>query len=372
MKSAFLIATALAHSVSSAAVPEKTYPGHGSPRLFSRQGHGHGAAPAEPPKGMKTEEIKSVFGGDLKRVRVTYGRYNMKGFNETGGSMGPMAHEGGMHNASNKKAPFPCYDCILKYAKAFLTFPDGKSANFATGAYLHHLTGSVVGPGREDVACPGGTERIPKGMERMLAIHNDRNETFYGVTATDKMGFYIGKDDVFDLELLLKNELNKPQEVVFSIEWEFIPGKPAGYQAVKGIWMDVAPCSAMMSDIAPPTGKSQFTIDSKEWAIPFDGSLLNTVGHMHDGGVNVQISVNGKQVCESNAEYGTSPDYSSGADSKHISRYTPCINIGAVKKGDKLAISTTYDFDKYAPLLNKIGEKSHVMGLALLFVAVKA
>ena len=229
----------------------------------------------------------------------------------------------------------------------------------------------MVGPGRQDVLCPGGTERIPKGMERMLAIHNDRNETFYGVRATDKMGFYLGKDDIFDLELMLKNEVNKQQEVVFSIEWEFVPGRPAGWQDVKGIWMDVAPCSAMMSDIEPPAGKSKFTLTGPSWTSTVDGTLLNTVGHMHDGGLEVQITVNGKSVCSSKAEYNTSPDYISDPKSKHISRYTPCIAIGDIKKGDKLALSAGYDFDTYPPLYDKVGQKSHVMGIAMLFVAVK-
>ncbi|KAF2666211.1 hypothetical protein BT63DRAFT_53020 [Microthyrium microscopicum] len=347
-----------------------------------RPQHGHDAKPAAPSE-TKVEDIKAEFSSQYKRSRVTYGTYKLSAFNAPaahgGMSMPGMENEGGMTDASNKKAPKPCSDCTLKYARASLHYPDGTIANFKTGAYLHHLTMAVVGPGRNDVACPGGTMRIPKNMERMLAIHNDRNETYFGINANDKMGFYLGKDDTMDLELMLKNEVNIPKEVIFTIEWEYAPGRPEGWSDVKGIWMDAAPCNAMDSDIPPPKNQTQFTLTGPEWVSPMDGKLLNTVGHMHDGGVDVKILVNGKPVCTSNAEYGSRPEYiaspeaiAQGASkSSHISRYTPCIAIGDIKKGDKLKLTADYDFVKWKPSLNKIGAQSHVMGVAMLFVEVK-
>ncbi|KAF2431323.1 hypothetical protein EJ08DRAFT_182973 [Tothia fuscella] len=372
----------------------------------------HGAAPITG-TGAKVEEVPAIFSSKYKRVRVTYGQYHLAPFNASsakpagghggmdmggmamGGAGGhdaapkpaggapPMAmpgmeNEGGMADVSTHEALKPCSDCTLKYAKASLTFPDGTSANYLNGAYLHHLTMAVVGPGREDLACPGGTMRIPKNMERMLAFHNDRNETFFGVTGTDEMGFYLGKDDKMDLELMLKNEINVPKDVVFSIEWEFIPGRPAGWGDVKGLWMDAAPCSAMMSDISPPKGKTQFTLTGPTWTSTVNGRLLNTVGHMHDGGLEVQILSNGKPVCLSKASYN-GPGYVPGTDAlalgaskiDHISRYSPCINIGELKKGDTLALSAQYDFEKYKPALNKVGQESHVMGVAMVFVETK-
>jgi hypothetical protein len=368
----------------------------------------HGAAPVTG-TGAKVEELKPVFSPKHKRVRVTYGKYHMTAFNGSGGHGAPgaappmdmggmnmgghsdmpksggappmampgMENEGGMADVSTHEAPKPCSDCTLKYAKSSLTYPDGSVANIESGAWLHHLTMAVVGPGREDLACPGGTMRIPKNMERMLAFHNDRNETFFGVTGTDKMGFYLGKDDKMDLELMLKNELNVPKDVVFTIEWEFIPGRQEGWSDVKGLWMDAAPCSAMMSDISPPKGKTQFTLTGPSWTSTINGRLLNTVGHMHDGGLEVQILSNGKPVCSSKASYdgpGYVPSKEAialgAAKMNHISSYSPCIAIGELKKGDALALSAKYDFEKYKPGLNKVGQESHVMGVAMVFVEV--
>ena len=360
--------------------------------------HHYGAAPVHPVSGIKIEEIPPEFSPKHKRVRVTYGKYHMLPFNqstlsmgemdmggkgmdmgEKGMDMGGMANEGGMLDASNKNAPKPCSDCTLKYAKSYLKYPDGRVANINTGAWLHHLTMSVVGPGREDLRCPGGTARIPKNMERMLAFHNDRNETFFGVTATDPMGFYLGKDDTMILELMLKNELDTPKDVVYTIEWEFLPGRPDGWGDVRGIWVDVAPCSAVMSDTDPPKGKQKFQIAGDDWVSTINGRLLNTVGHMHDGGIQVQITNNGKAICTSKAIYDGSPEYipspeavsRGAAKMSHISKYTPCIDIGELKKGDKIGIAADYDFDKWAPIRNKVGADSDVMGLAMVFVEVR-
>jgi hypothetical protein len=405
-------------------------------------GPSYGAPPAAGrPKGIKVEEIQPQFSPNHKRVRVTYGRYLLKPYNETtmsmgggmaggmdamagkgmgggmdmggkgmGGSMdmggkgkgggmdmggkgmpsgmgkkdedkdqGGMENEGGLTDASYTNAPKPCSDCTLKYAKSYLTYPDGSVANIDSGAWVHHLTMSVTGPGREDLRCPGGTQRIPKGMERMLAFHNDRNETYFGVTALDKMGFYLGQEDSITLELMLKNELNVPKEAEYSIEYEFVPGRPEGWGDVRGIWVDVAPCSAAMSDLPIPKGKTKFTVSGDPWKSTINGRLLNTVGHMHDGGLVIDIKQNGQSVCASKAVYEGHPGYipskdaisKGAADMAHINYYTPCLDIGEIKKGDVLDISASYDLDKYKPLTNKIGAESDVMGLALLFVEVR-
>jgi hypothetical protein len=362
----------------------------------------HGVSSSQPAAGSKIEVLESQFSPKNKRVRVTYGTYKMPAFNtppgqgsggmnmggkdmggkDMGGSgmaMPGMEHEGGMLDATAEKVLKPCSDCTLKYAKAYLNYPDGSVANIDTGSYLHHLTMSVVGPGREDLACPGGTMRIPKNMERMLAFHNDRNETYFGLTATDEMGFYLRPEDTITLELMFKNELNMPKDLVFSIEWEFVPGKQAGWGDVKGLWMDIAPCNAMVSDIPPPAGKSQFTLSGPAWTSTVNGRLLNTVGHMHDGGVEVQIVSQNKAICSSKASYDGAPGYvpssqaiaMGAAKMSHISNYSPCIAIGELKKGDSLALTARYDFNKWKPALNKIGAESHVMGIAMVFVEVK-
>jgi len=369
------------------------------PMDMSSPSHHHSAPVVKQPVGIKLENLASQFSPTYKRVRVTYGQFHLPAFNESkpampmtgmpGMNMGSgmdmsggmnMDSEGGMLDASNHNAPAPCTDCTLKYARTSLVYPDGTIANINTGAWLHHLTLSLRGPTRSDLRCPGGTKRIPLGMERILAFHNDRNETFFGLNALDERGLYVGKDDVYDMELMLKNELNVPKDVQYVIDWEFVPGKPANWGNVRGIWMDAAPCSAVMSDIDPPKDKLKFKLEGDDWTSSVNGILLNTVGHMHDGGVQVQILQNGNAVCKSNAVYDAKPEYIpspkaldlGAAKMSHISSYTPCNGIGEIKKGDKLSLTASYDFDTHKPGLNKVGAESDVMGVAMLFVDVKS
>jgi hypothetical protein len=430
MKSYFLCTLASVSTlVSAVAIPAPRPDGPG--QHGGGQGYGGSSALVAPVVGSKVEAMKSLFSENNKRSRVVYGRYHLLPYNESSLSMGDMSamapkpmdmgkgmggmggmdmgkgmggmdmgkgmggmnmgkpkeqeeggmeNEGGMLDATNKNALKPCSDCTLKYAKAYLKYPDGSVANVNTGAWLHHLTMSVRGPGRSDLRCPGGTMRVPKNEERMLAFHNDRNETYFGLSATDARGYYLGKDDEMVLELMLKNELNVPKDLEFSIEWEYIDGKPEGYGDVRGLWLDIAPCGAMMSDLPPPHGKKQFKFESQEtWTSSIDGRLLNTVGHMHDGSTEFHILQNGKNICTSKAVYDDNPEYIPAAEAiskgatlmSHITRYTPCLDIGEIRKGDKFTVAADYDFLEHAPLKNKIGTHSDVMGLAMVFVEVQ-
>jgi hypothetical protein len=44
--------------------------------------------------------------------------------------------------------------------------------------------------------------------------------------------------------------------------------------------------------------------ESPPWSITANGYLLDLKPHLHDGGVNMTIYVNGKNVCSSKAIYG--------------------------------------------------------------------
>jgi hypothetical protein len=69
-----------------------------------------------------------------------------------------------------------------------------------------------------------------------------------------------------------------------------------------------------------------------------------TGGHLHDGGDNLKVLVNGMTICESKAEYvGTTGD-GKWATIKEMSQ---CKEPTKVKKGDILTIKATYDLDQH-------------------------
>jgi hypothetical protein len=334
--------------------------------------------PSPPPKITTiTPLFRSARNPQSTRVELKYGPYAMPGSNDTTLIKMPgMEDETGVVDVMlmGGTATKPCSDCTLKYAKADLTYADGSKANLNTGAWLHHLTLSVVGPGRSDAFC--GSKW--KEGERMLVVHNDRNDTYYGLHGEDKYGYYLSDADKMSLVLELKNDATDTKQVFLTITFEYIPGKPEGYKAVRPLWMDAQSCDAPSSEIDPPKDKKVFTLESIPWVSPLNGTLLTTVGHMHDGATHLEITLNDKLACDSVARYGGNKEYEPtpeyiklGAPAMpHITRYTPCNDFGKIKKGDQIRIKGYYDFEKNAPGLGSGGSPTGVMSIAMIILGV--
>jgi hypothetical protein len=73
-------------------------------------------------------------------------------------------------------------------------------------------------------------------------------------------------------------------------------------------------------------------------------------GHVHDGGLNALVYHNGKEICDSQAFYGsqgTQRATAAGGDMEHISSMSGCELSGAVKKGDPFQLTVNYDFTNH-------------------------
>lgn len=128
--------------------------------------------------------------------------------------------------------------------------------------------------------------------------------------------------------------------------------------------------------------------------------------HLHDGGTNVNIYLNDKVMCDSKAEYeggmgdmgaaaapaAAAPAPAAPAPAKgmagmkgmvrrdggphkpgevHIKQMSTCSALGPLKKGDTVFIDANYDFQKFAGMKSNKGSYSDVMGIAILYIAVK-
>jgi hypothetical protein len=99
-----------------------------------------------------------------------------------------------------------------------------------------------------------------------------------------------------------------------------------------------------------PKGQSKFSFASNNLTIGRDGYLLNSRGHMHNGGVGVVVSVNGKESCTSKAIYGGEGHEGVDPDGKPWStlrELTICDQPIEVKKGDKLGLEAQFDMEKH-------------------------
>jgi hypothetical protein len=55
----------------------------------------------------------------------------------------------------------------------------------------------------------------------------------------------------------------------------------------------------------------------------------------------------------------------------HIKKMSTCSSLGPLKKGDRIYIDANYDFGKFEGMKSKAGAYTEVMGIAILYIAVK-
>lgn len=122
---------------------------------------------------------------------------------------------------------------------------------------------------------------------------------------------------------------------------------------------------------------------------------------MHDGGTHLSLAVDGKQICDSVATYGTDgkaegvpamtpmaaagkgggeAGHSHGGEMKgtaeeateHITKMSVCsgktLGIERVQKGQKWDMEAYYDYSKFKGMKNDEGKQTSVMGIAVMYI----
>jgi len=159
--------------------------------------------------------------------------------------------------------------------------------------------------------------------------------------------------------------------VYITMKYEWLPASKAdGYKKVTPIWLDVTG-GCGIGDIAAKTGKYNYNM---EWKSTVSGKFLEAVGHLHDGGTDITLFVNGKKVCKSGQVYGAKPEFiepdSMGdmAGMKHISACGVCQNFAEISKGDTIKMVANYDTSKHAQMKEPSGSQMPVMGITIGYV----
>lgn len=178
----------------------------------------------------------------------------------------------------------------------------------------------------------------------------------------------------------LMNEAVKPITVYTTMIFEYVPKTTPGYKEARLVWVDVTNC-AKTSDFNPEKGV--YEKQSKGFTMYHDGELLFAQGHMHDGGVRVELLVNGKVTCNSKQIYGNRRghyieatdgsiiEHSVMPPGSHISDVGVCKDWGTVKKGDILSVKAYFDAVSHMQMLNGKGQLEPQMGLMWTFIGLK-
>ncbi|KAF2405524.1 hypothetical protein EJ06DRAFT_545987 [Trichodelitschia bisporula] len=259
-----------------------------------------------------------------------------------------------------------CKDCTVLFAEADIANKDGSRADVGTGIYTHHII--MVDYGRKMIDNPvlphcgttGATGISPTTAQWLQNNLMPKASVFIGgggsggsggqfaVKGSDvKSGFHIAEKDSMLFTTELVNYDNWDKEIYLRLDYEYLTGKPQGYLDVGIGAIDVDGCTASL-EFHPPSDRA-ITIKSPVWEVIADGYLVRITPHLHDGGVDAKIFLNGEHVCTSNAIYGTSEGTREidGKKWETISGYTPCSNAIKIKKGDRLTMTSDYDLTKY-------------------------
>jgi hypothetical protein len=104
-----------------------------------------------------------------------------------------------------------------------------------------------------------------------------------------KSGAYVGPNDAFQFTAEVINYQPVEKEIYVTLDFEWVPGKVANLHDVGmgSIWLD---CGGF--EVEPPKDRP-ITFNGGNWTTTQDGYFVNFTPHLHDGGVNIKVFING-------------------------------------------------------------------------------
>jgi hypothetical protein len=221
------------------------------------------------------------------------------------------------------------------------------------GLYNHHNIFVDMGTSTPPLlSCSGGKGFASIPTNTFMAGAADA--LYYSYTnkaATFKSGLYLAKDAAV-MQMIDVVNYNDTSQVIYTVsEMEYLPGKQEGYLRSVVTPVDFSVCSGKTGVyMYQPKNKPQFTVESKNVSFGMDGYMLNTYAHLHDGGLDMAVKINGKEVCRSKALYGGPGHEGKNKDGTPwtiIQGTTMCDEPIQVRKGDKLDVVASFDMDKH-------------------------
>jgi hypothetical protein len=284
------------------------------------------------------------------RKTVKYGSYSV--------SMAKML-------STTKLVQGPCVGgCYVTAMEANIRYPSGVEANVDTGAWLHHI--ALFGSGA------GGGSLWAAGNERPTIRLNNKEK------------FGLDFPSMFMLMIDLMVETQEAKNLTLEISYETVP-KTGGYKGATMYWLTIG---------EPRAKQGVYNFTTSATVSRVTGSLLYAIGHMHDGGTNMNLYVSSKLVCSSVMHYNARAGYGSpvagdkagghdmagmhhtkqkrqahshGGPGMHISDPGACTDFGSVKSGDRLTATALYDANKY-PLMTHMGKAQNLMGNMRVYI----
>lgn len=211
-------------------------------------------------------------------------------------------------------------------------------------AHLHHI---VMGTSaRNDTYCPGG--------ERFAGAGAERNP----IRLPDPYAYLVGSSDRWSATWHVMNTSDQRQEAYIEYEIGYQPdADEENSRGVTAFFLDVTGCFAEY-DVPGDGGPDSVHTETRTWTAPWDGTLVNAVGHMHGGGIDITIrNEETGDECTMNAIYpeggshghdGGDMDHDDGDTGGHGHAEPPheitgCPVHHEFDEGDEFSVISRYD-----------------------------
>jgi len=348
----------------------------------------------------EVQYMKSPDYPEAKRVKIRYGPFRIppkqeKNFNNLYWSME------GISTNFKLNVRRPCdKECLILGITADLEYADGSSANTTSGAIFHHTVLLNTGSSIVEPTCN------QQFLENIFMAGNEKTPTNYALPKSKvKSGYVITASDTFLLNTELQNLSDKEKFVWQTVYYDIIEGNFKDYESAHIVWMTVgtlenpslAMCRYYGSGEFPwgPTNLTKYDLPTARvfqehsalWHSDKEGTILESGGHLHDGGLNVVLFKNNEPFCDSVAQYAAGAGSGghnhgkrqidggsySNTDLTHIEEVKTCKFYDGIplQKGDILHIQANYDFNKHRGMKNAEGKLDQIMGMAGVLVGFK-
>jgi hypothetical protein len=258
--------------------------------------------------------------------------------------------------------------CTVYAGKLGVMFEDGTPATPASGIYIHHVLTTDVNKKTDPFlsACNAPTRAgfsvssLRPGSTGFVGVGEDSGDHPVLYTTSDgslDAGYHVKKGENFEANVVLVNYNKEPKNVLITYDLEWSPGLVGAN--TKGMLIAVNQCmgTRIKTSNAGPT-----TTKSGEFTFLEGGKLFAARGHLHDGGVQMDLYINGKPSCVSKATYG---EGIGGSEIKTINSMSMCTEAISIKKGDTLSMGVEYDLKKYP--LRKSASGKEASGVMVSF-----
>ncbi|HEX5851958.1 MAG TPA: hypothetical protein VFY36_02580 [Solirubrobacteraceae bacterium] len=267
---------------------------------------------------------------------IDYGPYTIPA-----GNGDPHDHEnaGMITNQIVTNIAKPCTGCSIIGATPDLVYTNGAKATISEGPMLHHAMFAAQSAGKSDVTCPGTGPGLLG--ERFFASGDERTKIDLQALP---YGYKVNSSETWNMVFDLMNWATTSKTVKIRITWKYATGSDHTSRAsLRPVWLDANQCS-LNSYISVPIGLSDTHYD---WTSTLNGKLIAAAGHIHDHGVNIELSnksAGESLLCNSVAGYG-GPGYETPDGRKHVSSMGVCTGnpIATITKGQTIRLHGIYN-----------------------------